>query len=547
MESTSTDASESLKPDALASPKAPIRRRVFVAPDRAVAGLTACYWLLALIFATGFETRGIVNGAEPGWALALIAGYIVLVLVLAVVLARRGGAQSGASMPPRRLERAIRNRARTLGASRSLKTFILADTDGPADAYCIGLGRASAVYISAKLAADWDAADGANQKAASVMLDRALIDAATGGRATLSIATACWIIALLFLPLKFLLLALIGPIQMVMRGPDFLALSSGADAFAYLVAHFVMAGMLFAMYRRIVQRRIKFLDGAAVGVSPDKEGARAALISQLEQWRYGLHGRNLVRPRRRTRTAAINAGGVKAPGALSIALILMALFALLQTAVAGSKFTIAGDAIGAFSAIALIALSFLFATMMTEGEYTGFRPLRMIIYATVIAGGLAAAVWLLFPVTGPAFDPDGLDALREAARLEIVMLILSAPVTILALFLGQIVSQRFFQAELGSLEGRIVSAGAGAVAAGFILWAVMLACWHPHQNYLEARFEAYDAYLVQEAEAFNGVGITAKEWLDSKRLAARAMADKGAFHPPLSLIMLWQSPIQVEP
>ena len=53
------------------------------------------------------------------------------------------------------------------------------------------------------------------------------------------------------------------------------------------------------------------------------------------------------------------------------------------------------------------------------------------------------------------------------------------------------------QAELESLEGRFVSAGAWAVVAGFILRGLMLAVWHPHQYYLEARFGlSNDAGLV---------------------------------------------------
>ena len=74
----------------------------------------------------------------------------------------------------------------------------------------------------------------------------------------------------------------------------------------------------------------------------------------------------------------------------------------------------------------------------------------------------------------------------------------------------------------------------------------MLAAWHPHQNYLEARFGEYEAYLVQEAASFNGIGITSEQWLETERARARTIAERSAFHPPLSAFMLWQSPLRVE-
>jgi hypothetical protein len=169
----------------------------------------------------------------------------------------------------------------------------------------------------------------------------------------------------------------------------------------------------------------------------------------------------------------------------------MALMALLQITIAGPTPAIAGDAVGALSAIALIALSFMIATLLTLDEDTGIRIWRMTACACVLSAVMAGVLWQLFPVTGFEYHPDGMNGLREVARFEVILLVLSMPVALIALVLGQIAAQRFFQAELESLDGRFISAGAGAVAAGFTLRGLMLAAWHPHQNYLEARFGEY--------------------------------------------------------
>ena len=518
--------------------------------DRATAGLIGCLWLLGLIFASGFEVRVIVNGPAPAWALALIGGFVGLVLILAVVFARSGGAQSGISMPPRRLNRAVQKRALALGGPRGLKVRILADTDGPADAYCIGLGKAVTVYLSAKLAANMESADDTRRAAAVLLLDRALLDAATGGRATFAIAKACVVSALLFLPVKFILIGVLWPGEKAGPGPGLIPVSGTTGGVIYLVASLLMAVFLFALYRLVVRRRVFQLDSLAVAASANADKAGAILGDALQQWTFGLHGKHWVRPGQSARMSALTAkgtiDGVRPPGPFWVALILMALMTLLQITVAGPTPAIAGDAVGALSAIALIALSFMIATLLTLDEDTGFRIWRMTAYACVLAAVMAGMLWQLFPVTGLRYDPDGMNGLREAARLEVILLVLSMPVALIALVLGQIAAQRFFQAELDSLEGRFVSAGAGAVAAGFILWALMLAAWHPHQNYLEARFQEYDAYLVQETASFNGIGITSEQWLEIERARARIMADRSAFHPPLSAFMLWQSPLRVE-
>jgi hypothetical protein len=518
--------------------------------DRATAGLTGCLWLLGLIFASGFEVRVIVNGPAPAWALALIGGFVGLVLILAVVFARRGGAQSGISMPPRRLDRAVQKRALALGGPRGLKVRILADTDGPADAYCIGLGKAVTVYLSPKLLADLDSADDTRSAAAELLLDRALIDAATGGRATFAIAKACVVSALIFLPVKFFLIGVLWPGEKAGPGPGLIPVSGTTGGVIYLVASLLMAGFLFALLRLIVRRRVFQLDAIAVAVSANADKARAVLGDALQQWTFGLHGKDWVRPGQSARISALTAtgtiDGVRPPGPFCVALILMALMALLQISVAGPTPAIAGVAVGALSAIALIALSFMIATLLTLDEDTSLRIWRLTAYACVLAAVMAGVLWQLFPVTGFEYDPDGMNGLREAARLEVILLVLSMPVALIALILGQIAAQRFFQAELDSLEGRFVSAAAGAVAAGFILWGLMLAAWHPHQNYLEARFGEYEAYLVQEAASFNGILITSEQWLETERARARTIAERSVFHPPLSAFMLWQSPLRVE-
>lgn len=519
--------------------------------DRATAGLTGSLLLLGVISASGFEVQAIVNGPAPAWALAMIGGFISLVLILAVVIARRGGAQSEISRPPRQLERAIQKRALALGGPRGLNIRVLADVDGPKDAYCIGIGKAVTVYISPRLAADLDSQDAKARVAAELLLDRALVDAATGGRATLAIAKACVISALVFLPVKFLLIAVLWPRGGDDPEPGLMPVSAATGGIIYLATTLAMGVFLFLLYRHIVRRRAFQLDGAAVAVSADSDQARMILEEEVQEWTFGLHGKTWVRPGPRARIAALTdtgaINGVTPPGPFSLALILMALMVLLQITIAGPTPAIAGDAVGAMSAISLIAFSFVFATLLTLDEDTGFRPWRMVAYAFVMAFGLAAALWSALPVTGGRIDPDGMDGLREAARIEIILLVLSMPVALAALIIGQILAQKFFQAELDSLEGRFVSAGAGAVAAGFILWGVMLAVWHPHQAYLEARFQAYDAYLVDEASSFYGVGVTPEEWLAGQRQQAAAMADASAFHPPLSALMLWQSPLKVDP
>ncbi len=442
--------------------------------DRATAGLTGCLWLLGLIFASGFEVRVIVNGPAPAWALALVGSFVCLVLILAVVFARRGGAQSGISMPPRQLDRAVQKRALALGGPRGLKVRILADTDGPADAYCIGLGKAVTVYLSPNLAADLESADEARRAASELLLDRALIDAATGGRATLAIAKACVVSALLFLPVKFVLIGILWPREKAGSGPGLMPVSSTTGGVIYLVASLLMAILLFALYRLVVRRRVFQLDGLAVAASANADKARAVLGDALQQWTFGQHGKHWVRPGKSARMSALTAtgtiDGVRPPGPFWVALILMALMALLQISVAGPTPAIAGDAVGALSAIALIALSFMLATLLTLDEDTSFRIWRMSAYACVLSAVMAGVLWQLFPVTGFEYDPDGMNGLREAARLEVILLVLSMPIALIALVLGQIAAQRFFQAELDSLEGRFVSAGAGAVAAGFILW-----------------------------------------------------------------------------
>ena len=132
-------------------------------------------------------------------------------------------------------------RALALGGPRGLKVRILADTDGPADAYCIGLGKAVTVYLSPKLLADLDSADDTRSAAAELLLDRALIDAATGGRATFAIAKACVVSALIFLPVKFFLIGVLWPGEKAGPGPGLIPVSGTTGGVIYLVASLLMA------------------------------------------------------------------------------------------------------------------------------------------------------------------------------------------------------------------------------------------------------------------------------------------------------------------
>jgi hypothetical protein len=142
-----------------------------------------------------------------------------------------------------------------------------------------------------------------------VLLDRALIDAATGGRATFAIAKACVVSALIFLPFKFVLIGVLWPSEKAEPGPGLIPVSGTTGGVIYLVGSLLMAGFLFALYRLIVRRRVFQLDAMAVAASANVDKAQAVLGDALQQWTFGLHGKHWVRPGQSTRISAVTATG----------------------------------------------------------------------------------------------------------------------------------------------------------------------------------------------------------------------------------------------